>query len=166
MKKKLLTICAAALICAAFTGCGNNSSGSSSPTQSASSALDCAGKADAVCAAVDFTVGDKTVDKQKVSDLSIFGIDPADVTDSAAYIVGSGATPDRFGIIEAKDADAAKRVLDAVNSHIAQQKKVFIDEGYTPAEKYKFDDFFAEANGNTVIFAVTADNAKVKELLK
>lgn len=170
MKKKISLIMTAALICASFTGCGSNSSTpeQSSSVSEANSAegTDVASKAKALSDSLDFTIGDKTVEKTSISDLSILGIDPNDVTEFSAYMVGSGATPDRFGIFNAKDAAAAKRVEDALKKHVEQQRKVFIDNDYTPAEKYKFDDSFVQTNGTVVSYAICADNSKAKELLK
>ncbi len=92
-----------------------------------------------------------------------YDIDKADVDDFSAYLCGSGAVPDEFGAFAAKDADAAKRVADALEKRIEHQRKVFKD--YTPGEMYKFDDCFVEIDENIVIYAICADNAKARELL-
>lgn len=92
-----------------------------------------------------------------------FGIDEADVSDFSAYLCGSGAVPDEFGIFIVKDADASDRVAAALNERAERQRKMFKD--YLPNEMYKFDDCFVEINGTVVTYAVCADNSKARELL-
>lgn len=92
-----------------------------------------------------------------------FGVDEADVSEFSAYLCGSGAVPDEFGIFIVKDADAADRVAEALNRRTERQRKIFKD--YTPDEMYKFDDCFVEINGTVVTYAVCADNSKARELL-
>lgn len=92
-----------------------------------------------------------------------FGVDEADVSDFSAYLCGSGAMPDEFGIFIVKDADAADRVAAALNERAERQRKMFKD--YLPNEMYKFDDCFVEINGTVVTYAVCADNSKAIELL-
>ncbi len=92
-----------------------------------------------------------------------FGVDEADVSEFSAYLCGSGAVPDEFGIFIVKDADAADRVAAALNERAERQRKMFKD--YLPNEMYKFDDCFVEINGTVVTYAVCADNSKAIELL-
>lgn len=92
-----------------------------------------------------------------------FGIDEADVSEFSAYLCGSGAVPDEFGVFIVKDADAADRVAAALNERAERQRKMFKD--YLPNEMYKFDDCFVEINGTVVTYAVCADNSKARELL-
>lgn len=92
-----------------------------------------------------------------------FGVDEADVSDFSAYLCGSGAMPDEFGVFIVKDADAADRVAAALNERAERQRKMFKD--YLPNEMYKFDDCFVEINGTVVTYAVCADNSKARELL-
>lgn len=92
-----------------------------------------------------------------------FGVDEADVSEFSAYLCGSGAVPDEFGIFIVKDADAANRVAAALNERAERQRKMFKD--YLPNEMYKFDDCFVEINGTVVTYAVCADNSKARELL-
>ena len=156
MKKKIISILAAALICAAFTGCG--SEGQSSVNSAAEKSIE--EKTAALLEAVDFaemvSVTTDTVNAR-------FGIEESDVDSLSAYICGSGASPDEFGIFRAKDADAAGRIEEALTKRIERQRKTFQD--YTPAEMYKFDSCFVDIRGNEVIYAICADNSKAKELL-
>lgn len=173
MKKKLIAITCAALICAAFTGCGNNAGTSSNSVNSAASAPENSGGGSSAAAG---SLADKTaalkaavetpemiaLTKDNLKD--ILGVDSADISDFSALNCGNGAYPDAFGVFTAKDADAAKRVEDALKKFIEKRNKDFKD--YKPNEMYKLDDSFVETNGTTVVFAICADNAKAKELLK
>ena len=160
MKKKIISILAVAAICAVFTGCGNSSE-SSTPAQSSTAEVSFESK---TAALMDAVAHPEMVSVKTDTVNDRFGIEEADVVELSAYICGSGAMPDEFGIFRAADADAAKRIEEALNKRIERQRKTFQD--YTPAEMYKFDDCFVETNGNVVIYAICADNSKAKELLK
>lgn len=161
MKKKIISIVAAALICAAFTGCKNSSGSSDQSTVNSAVEADLDSKTSALLDAV--TLPEMvSVKKETVKDR--FGIEESDVSDLSAYICGSGAMPDEFGVFVATDADAAKRVEGALNKRVERQRSTFKD--YTPGEMYKFDDCFVETSGNVVIYSICADNSKAKELLK
>lgn len=92
-----------------------------------------------------------------------FGIDEADVSEFSAYICGSGAVLDEFGIFAANDHDAAERIVDALNKRAEKQSNMFKD--YLPNEMYKFDNYLVEINGNIVIYAVCADNSIARDIL-
>lgn len=92
-----------------------------------------------------------------------FDIDEADVSEFSAYLCGSGAVPDEFGIFAANDVDAANRIAEALNDRVERQRKMFKD--YLPNEMYKFDDCFVEIDGTIVTYAICAENSKAKELL-
>ena len=162
MKKKIISILAAAMICAAFTGCGDSAgSGSQTVNSTAEKSLD--ERTASVFDAVEINKAEMvSVSKDTVNNR--FGIEEADVAELSAYICGSGAMPDEFGIFRATDADAAKRIEEALSKRIERQRKTFQD--YTPAEMYKFDGSFVDIRGNEVIYAICADNSKAKELLK
>lgn len=92
-----------------------------------------------------------------------FGIDEADISEFSAYICGSGAVPDEFGIFAANDADAAERIADALNKRAEKQSGMFKD--YLPNEIYKFDNYLVEIDGNIVTYAVCADNSIARDIL-
>lgn len=159
MKKKIISVLAAVMLCVTFTGCGNDTSSGGGTSSAAEKSL--SERTAEVLESVEFaemvSVGKDTVNDR-------FGIEEADVSELSAYICGSGAMPDEFGIFRATDADAAKRIEEALNKRVERQQKTFKD--YTPAEMYKFDDCFVEVSGDVVIYAICADNSKAKELLK
>ncbi len=186
MKKKLITIISAALICAAFTGCGDNTSSPANSTENsaasapqnsaASGSTNSAANSEAGSNAAAGGLADKTealknavetpemvaVNNDSLKD--ILGVDSADVAEFSALNCGNGAYPDAFGIFTAKDEDSAKRVEEALKKFVEKRNKDFKD--YKPAEMYKLEDSFVETNGTTVVFAICADNSKAKEILK
>ncbi len=175
MKKTIIMALCAAL-CLSLCGCDNSGSSNSETSKPAnstpadnSSSSDSGSaetktvseKAEQVLSDVEFpSMVEVTADKLNV----YFGIDEADVEEFSAYICGSGAAPDEFGIFVAKDADAAKRIKDALEARVDSQYTTF--ESYTPDAMYRFDDDFVEQNGNTVIYAICDNNEKAKEILK
>ena len=159
MKKKIISIFAAAMICVAFTGCGSGSESQSTVNSTAEKSFD--ERTSELLNAVTFSEM-VSVKLDTVNDR--FGIEEADVVEVSAYICGSGASPDEFGIFRAKDADAARRIEEALTKRIERQRKTFQD--YTPGEMYKFDGSFVDIRGDVVIYAICADNSKAKELLK
>ena len=159
MKKNILAIITAGVMCVSLAGCNGNSSGGSSAVQSAENTKSVSEKANDVKSAVAFATFDgKEVSMKDLANSQlkdVLGIDPADVAEFSAYICPVGAVPDEFGIFTAKDADAAGRIKESLDKR-----------DYTPNEMYKFDDSFVEQSGNTVIYSICGDNAKVKVLLK
>ena len=157
--KKNITIAAlaAALL---LTGCSNgNSSASGQSSASESSAADteiktAAEKADAVLAEITFSGEMVAVDSDTLE--FRYGFTADGISDYAAYLCGSGAYPDEFGIFTADSSDKADEIKTALEKRIDNQKATYQD--YTPDEMYKFDDCFVKQDGNTVYYAVTADN--------
>lgn len=167
MKKKLtIAALAAALL---LTGCsnGNSSSGSSeasgtpaSATAEASSAS-AAEKAEKLLEEVEFAGEMVAVDGESME--FRFSFSAEGLTDYAAYICGSGAYPDEFGIFTAETSEKADEIKSALENRIETQKAIYQD--YTPDEMYKFDDCFVKQDGNTVYYAVTTDNTKAADIL-
>lgn len=186
MKKKLTLIAAIAAVCVTLAGCNGNTSTpasgvtstgsvseSDAPSGNAADSADgqssadgeqtsgLAGKTAKIMDEIELPKGMKEMSSET---LKMYGIEETDVTDYAGYFCASGATPDEFGIFETADANAADRVKTALEGRISSQRKTYIDSGYTPDEEYKLDDSFVEVNGNTVTYAITADNSRAKEI--
>ncbi len=169
MKKKL-TI-AALLAALLLTGCSNGSDSSGSSGSSANSGssdssgsaetLSAAEKAEKLLAEVEF--GGEMIEVEKDNMEFQLGFTADELTDYAAYVCGSGAVPDEFGVFTAASEDAAKEIKAALENRIEKQKSTY--EDYTPDEVYKFDDCFVKQNGCLVYYAVTADNSKAEEIL-
>lgn len=171
MKKKI-TIATVAAIAAALliTGCSNgNSSASEQSSAAESSAAEsssaeiktAAEKADAVLAEVTFSGEMVAVDNDTIE--LRYGFNADGISDYAAYLCGSGAYPDEFGIFTADSAEKADEIKSSLEKRIENQKATYQD--YTPDEMYKFDDCFVKQDGNTVYYAVTADNTKAADIL-
>lgn len=163
MKKIILTVITAALVCS-MCGCGNGggSSQNSSQTESSASqsALSLSERTKKLLDEVKFP-SMVEVNQEKLE--LYFDVSEGDVTEYSAYICGSGAMPDEFGVFTAKDADTAAKLKASIEKRIESLRKTYAD--YTPKEMYKLDDSFVNVNGNTLSYAVCADNAKAKDIL-
>lgn len=162
--KKFLSIAMAAVLCVTLTACGDNgggASGNSNSTNQSAAAKKPSEKAQELLAAVKFP---EMVSKDMEFAEVTYGITSDMVSEHVLYICGSAAMPDEFGIFTAKSADAAAEIKTKLENRIAYQKETYTT--YTPDEVYKLDDSFVEVNGNTVIYAICADNGKAREILK
>ena len=167
MKKNIaIAALAAALL---LTGCGNGNSSTAGSDSSASDVSSesntlttAAEKADALLAGVTFSGEMVSIDGESME--FRLGFTSEGLTDFAAYVCGSGAYPDEFGVFTAESSEKAAEIKTALDKRIETQKATYSD--YTPDEMYKFDDCFVKQDGNTVYYAVTADNAKAEEILK
>lgn len=168
MKK---TITAAAILAALLlTGCSGNNGSSASESTSASSAAESGQsstasakeKAEKLLSEVEFA-GEMVEVTGENMELRL-GFSADGITDFAAYTCGSGAYPDEFGVFVAENSDKAAEIKTALDARIETQRSTYQD--YTPEEMYKFDDCVVKQDGNTVYYAITADNAKAEEILK
>lgn len=94
---------------------------------------------------------------------TFLGIDEESVTEFAAQICASGAMPDEFGVFVAADGDAASEIKSTLEERVEKQRETYKD--YTPDEMYKFDDCFVTQDGNTVYYAICADNELAADIL-
>lgn len=163
MKKIIVTVITAALVCS-MCGCGNGGGSSQNSSQTSSStsqsALSLSERTKKLLDEVKFP-SMVEVNQEKLE--LYFDVSEGDVTEYSAYICGSGAMPDEFGVFTAKDADTAAKLKASIEKRIESLRKTYAD--YTPKEMYKLDDSFVNVNGNTVSYAVCADNAKAKDIL-
>ena len=161
--KKIVSIMMAAVMCAALSGCGDQSGtdNKSNTQSSAPAAKSPSEKASELLAAVEFP---EMVSKDMEFTEETLGISADTVTDHVFYICGSGAMPDEFGIFVASSADAAASIKTQIDKRIEYQKDTYTD--YTPNEVYKLDNSFCDVSGNTVVYAICADNNKAREILK
>lgn len=165
MKKTAIILIFAA--CVMLAGCGDNSSSGSGSDNSGNSVV---GESDAAKTPAEKTAElSETIELPSMvevtsDNLSLrYGIDAESVEDFSAYICGSGAFPDEFGIFVAVDSDAASEIKAALESRVEKQRSTYTD--YTPDEMYKFDDCFVKQSGNTVYYAICADNTAAEDIL-
>ena len=164
MKKyseKTSKLAAALLAVCMLTACGDSSSGSSGSSTSSEAAVSPAQRCENLLSAVDFPeMVEVTSDRLTV----YYGFEEGDVTEFSAYICGSGAMPDEFGVFVTSGTDAAARVKSALETRIEKQRSTYADD--TPEEMYKLEDSFVSVNGTTVCYAVCADNSAAEDILK
>lgn len=163
MKKIIVTVITAALVCS-MCGCGNGGGSSQNSSQTSSSASQSAlSLSERTKKLLDEVKFPSMVEVNQEKLELYFDVSEGDVTEYSAYICGSGAMPDEFGVFTAKDADTAAKLKTSIEKRIESLRKTYAD--YTPKEMYKLDDSFVNVNGNTVSYAVCADNAKAKDIL-
>lgn len=176
-KKKL--IIAAALSCVMLAGCGNNTSSSESSQNSPNGSTvsepesESGSNSDNSDDSIDSRIKQLMDDVEfpsmvevKEDNLEVYyGFTKDDVEEYSAYICGSGAMPDEFGIFIAKDEDSAAKIKDGLDKRIESQKKTYEDYPLAANELYKLDDCFVSVNGTTVTYAICADNNRAKDIL-
>ena len=87
----------------------------------------------------------------------------ADDVETASPYVGTGATAEEISVWQGKDADAAKKIQDAVNTRIENQKESFVD--YNPEEMPKLENPVVVAKGNYVVLCLSGDNENAKKII-
>ncbi len=166
MKKTLIAILTAAA-CLSLAGCdkdpgsGSNSDNSSVESNSAASPAE---KTSQLLGEVEFPEMRRLETADELT--AILGVNESDLTDYAVYICPSGMSPDEFGVLVAKDESAAAAIKTTIESRIQYQNDTFRDYPLAAAEVYKLSDAFVEIDGNTVFYAICADNTKAREILE
>lgn len=70
--------------------------------------------------------------------LALYGIEEADIADSACYVTMDGVFPDEIVIIKASGADAAKRVREKLSARLEEikvQSQSYDPENYAIAQE-------------------------------
>lgn len=181
MNKKKLII-AVALSCVMLAGCGNNTSSSGSSQSASDSLNDSTASEPKSESGSNSGNSDDSIDSRtkqlmdnvefpsmvavKEDNLEVYyGFTKDNVEEYSAYICGSGAMPDEFGIFIAKDEDSAKSIGQLLEDRVEYQKKTYKDYPAAANELYKLDDCFVSVNGTTVTYAICADNNRAKDIL-
>lgn len=166
MKKNVITamlIAGTVLLagCSGSVGTGSSSEVSTASSGAEETAKTAAEKAESLMSSVTFA-GEMVAVSADSLELRL-GFTSDGITDYAAYICGSGAYPDEFGVFTAESTEKADEIKAALEKRIETQRATYQD--YTPDEMYKFDDCFVKQDGSLVYYAVTADNATAAEIL-
>ena len=171
--KKLILIIMAAVMCTAFTACKNdgnngdkdsNNSISSKSEQQSSAVTAEKTPAEKAAELLDTVTFPEMVSKDMDFVEVTLGITDDMVSNHVYYVCGSGAMPDEFGIFIAASEDAAAEIREKIYDRIDYQRDTYTS--YAPDEAYKLTDAFCEVvDGNTVIYAVCAENRKAREIL-
>lgn len=90
-------------------------------------------------------------------------LDTSTVSEVSYYICASGAYPDEIAVITFNSAESALQGSEAVHARLDKQISVY--ESYTPDEMYKLDTAVIDVKGNAVIYLVTSDNERAKEII-
>ena len=167
MKKKIICVVLLSAIVCGIASCGD-SKPAATTTAAASTAAPAANESDASASDVTKAVLDEipinsAFEKQKESLEDYFDdLDVSDIVDFSYYICASGAYPDEIAVFKFESADDAEEAVESVEARLEYQKTTYKD--YTPDEYYKLEDAVIEQNGEWLIYLVTSDNAKAKEI--
>lgn len=159
MKGNILAISA---LCGAIllTGCSISGNPSVSTSASSEQILSPAEKTAKLLSEVEFP---EMVEVTQEKFSFYYKAETSAVKSFSAYVCGSGAYPDEFGVFETESEDAASEFSQKLEDRIEKQRETYTD--YTPAEMYKFDDCFVKQDGNYIYYAICADNVSAKDIL-
>lgn len=149
MKKLFGMLAVLALMAAVFSGC--------QPKKEVS--IDVNTLADDLKNSINFV--DELSESKDKAFFTVYGLDESDIKVKKNY-VGS-ATSEEITVIEAVDENAAQRVNDAVEAHLADYIEQF--EDYAPDQVPKLRDPIFEKIGKYVILCVSDDNETAKKTI-
>lgn len=162
MKKILCAVIAAATLCTVLVSCSNSgdSSGSSDSAQTevTKNVTEIADKLKSDIKYVD-TLNELSPEMTQ----KLMGISQDQYTAGKVYIGSGGATAEEIACFEAKDADNAAKIKEALEKRIEAQKKAFVD--YQPKEMDKLNSPVLVSQGNYVFMCISDDNAKAEDII-
>ena len=94
--------------------------------------------------------------------LALYGIEEADIKESACFVTMDGIFPDEIVMIKAADTDAADRIEEKLNTRLDEikvQSQSYDPENYAIAQECKV---FRE--GNVVALFVSAKHADMEAI--
>ncbi len=94
--------------------------------------------------------------------LALYGIEEADIADSACYVTMDGVFPDEIVIIKATDSDAAKRVEEKLNTRLEEIKVQ--SQSYDPANYAIAQECKVLKEGNTVALFMSPNHADMEAI--
>ena len=106
--------------------------------------------------------GAMDVDSSRLLDL--YGIEAADIEQSACFITMDGVFPDEIIMIKATSADAAKKVADKLNNRIEEVKVQ--SESYDPENAALAKECKVIENGNYVAMFLSAKHADMEKIFE
>ena len=165
MRKKLALVFTLVICMAGLAACGDKKDDSSKDT-----------KTESTTAAVqeDFSVSelaDKLKAEGSFTDLApldskigerLYDLD-AEQIEADAYYSNSNATAEDVAVIKVKDESYTATVKKAIEDRVAEQKESFKD--YNAAEVPKLEDAVIKVSGKYVVFVVSGDSAKAKDII-
>ena len=106
--------------------------------------------------------GAMDVDSSRLLDL--YGIEAADIEQSACFITMDGVFPEEIIMIKATSADAAKKVADKLNNRIEEVKVQ--SESYDPENAALAKECKVIENGNYVAMFLSAKHADMEKIFE
>lgn len=159
--KKIKAILAAGLAAIMLSGCADNVS-SKTPSDSVSDSVSVKTPAEKTAELLEGIEHPEMVEVTSDRLKMYYKTEESAVKEFSAYVCGSGAMPDEFGVFVCTDKAAAEALKSEIEARLEKTRATFAD--YTPAEMYKFDDSFVNVNGDTVSYAVCANNELAKKI--
>ncbi len=165
MKKRIACALLTAVIICGAASCNGSKPADTTTTPAATTAAPASNATAAeITAAVLAEVPINSAFEKKKESLEDYfdDLDTEKITDSSYYICASGAYPDEIAAFKFDSEDSAKTAVSSIEDRLEYQKTTYKD--YTPEEYYKLEDAVIERKGEWVIYLVTSDNSKAKEI--
>lgn len=159
-KKTLCVILAAMAITCACASCGD-SGNDGDRTEPTTVTYDVAATADKLKNEIAYEDSLVELDGTKIQ--NILGVAPDAYNTAKVYISSSGATPEEIAFFEAKNSSMATTIKASLDVRLTNQKNTFTD--YKPDQIPKLDNAVLVIRDNYVIYCVSGDSAKAKEII-
>ncbi|MBK6088090.1 DUF4358 domain-containing protein [Ruminococcus difficilis] len=108
----------------------------------------------------DYNITDM-LEYKSADDLSRYGIKSEDVEESAGGVNKTGVNQEEIVLVKAKDADAAKRVEDALNKRL--ESKLNETKNYNPEQYAIVEKCSVDADDNYVSMIISSDAEAMKK---
>lgn len=151
--RKLIAFAAAAAAALTLTACSGGGSSAKS--------VDVAKLADELNSSV-ITTDTLTETKSEMLS-SIYFFEEGQVTNSKVYMSGN-ATADEIVVVECKDENTAKDVLELLKTRVSNQSELFAS--YNADEAGKLDKAIVKTSGKYAVMVVCDDYDKAESILK
>ena len=170
-------ICAAALAAMVLGACGSDSSSSSSASSAASSSSTSVASESSSSAEAPAEIDINTVADALKSEVSFAGemakvddeiakiyVEIPEGSEGVVYMPEGAQVADAFGVYKCADAASADTLITNINNFANDVKDEM--SKYNPEEVPKLDNAIIKKSGNNVVFCITSDNAKAKEVIE
>lgn len=116
-------------------------------------------------------IADKIIDEIEMGQLltmpdemaeASYPFDRSIVSEFVIYQAMMNVQSDEFAIFKVKDKDKISEIESAIENRAQKLNKIW--ETYLPDQHEKVKNYIVEKNGNYVMFAVTPDQEKAKEI--
>ena len=108
----------------------------------------------------DYNITDM-LEYKSADDLSRYGIKAEDVEESAGGVNKTGVNQEEIVLVKAKDADAAKRVEDALNKRL--ESKLNETKNYNPEQYAIVEKCSVDVDGNYVSMIISSNAEAMKK---